>query len=118
METIQAVLKQPQKLPIAPSAKPKPTRNPLSVETRKPDWWSNGVGANLPSESLVRCHRCQGHGSGAGRVLDRISNVTTGEIIERGCIACWDGYANGPCPAHVCHYCDGSGLVCPTCRGD
>jgi len=51
-------------------------------------------------------------------VLVRITNTETGEVTTPGCIACWDSYADRPCPAHICHVCDGSGFVCPQCRGD
>ncbi len=66
----------------------------------------------------MRCPRCFGHGSFAGQGIDRTTDTETGELLERGCIACWEGYAEGPCPAHKCHVCDGSGVVCPQCRGD
>ncbi len=118
MDTIQTVLAQPDKLPIsAPPTKQK--KPPVErVSTQKPPWFVNSRGATYPPDSRVKCPRCFGHGSFAGPGIDRTTDTETGEILERGCIACWEGYAEGPCPAHKCHVCDGSGVVCPQCRGD
>lgn len=49
------------------------------------------------------CPDCFGHRSGAGLAL-------------QSCYAC--SQAPGPCALHKCRRCDGSGLVCPQCRGD
>jgi hypothetical protein len=115
MEPIQTVLKQPEKLPIAPKPKKPPVER---VSVQKPPWFVNSRAATYPPDFRVVCPRCFGHGSSARVALDRVTDTETGEVTERGCIACWEGYAEGPCPAHKCPICDGSGVVCPQCRGD
>jgi len=52
--------------------------------------------------------------STAGAILDRCANSQC--AVHDGCRAC-HGQAF-PCEIHKCRRCDGSGLVCPACRGD
>src|SRR5260221_5435999 len=116
MEPISGVLKQPQRVLS-------PTKRPLErVVTQKPEWWLNSKAAKLPRDadgehSRVQCPRCFGRGSSAGLALERRVDTVTNEILTPGCVACWGGYGEGPCPAHKCHVCDGDGFVCPQCRG-
>jgi hypothetical protein len=51
----------------------------------------------------VRCADCFGRGSSAGLELDDCHDCHAGE---------------GPCRQHMCRRCNGSGVVCPLCRGD
>jgi len=111
MEPIKTVLKQPQRV------LPPTRRSPLSDDVQYPPWFQNSPAARLPAESRIRCPRCFGRRSGAGRVLERVTD-REGVIRDPGCVACWGGYAEGPCPAHTCYTCAGSGYVCPQCRGD
>lgn len=48
------------------------------------------------------CDECHGRGSNAGVEIEV-------------CRECLDGYE--PCKLHKCRQCDGSGAVCPLCRG-
>lgn len=58
----------------------------------------------------MRCDRCGGlgvyHGSDAEMAL-----------AIGHCVACMNPNAAKACGRHACHICDGSGAVCPACRG-
>lgn len=60
------------------------------------------------------CPACLGRRSLGGMILDKC-NVPNCETHQH----CWEcHYGPGPCFLHTCPRCQGSGLVCPICRGD
>lgn len=69
---------------------------------KPPTWYAESITAKLPDDCRAKCERCFGYGTDAGLAINLCAGCQTGP---------------GPCPTHTCRQCDGSGLVCPQCRG-
>lgn len=112
MESMSEVLRK------SPPEQPPTRLRALRVETRKPAWWTSSASAKLAADNRARCPQCRGHHSDAGRLLDKELDRRTNAVLYLGCRECWlDGGTKGPCQRHRCPVCDGSGVVCPECRG-
>lgn len=77
--------------------------SPRASDAPRPKWLRRGDGFLLPADHRCKCPDCGGRGTHA-----------------------WDGLLSqcgfctqmeGPCITHKCRRCDGSGMVCPRCRG-
>lgn len=98
----------------APSMNNDATSKPCKLPTRKPQWHGMGRAAKLDLDSRVICPDCHGRQTTASAELDRCDNP--GCACHEYCHPCHQNHY--PCFVHRCPRCDGSGLVCPACRGD
>src|SRR5262245_10572946 len=78
------------------------TATPATTPSEMPAWHLNARMAAYPDACRAKCEECHGRKSNAGTELEV-------------CQACQAGPA--PCKLHKCRACDGSGQVCPYCRG-